>query len=102
MYGISEKDEDEIRSRDKSCVYCHKKMKRHFRKKGTPSDKATIEHLYDGSPLFKNLAICCGSCNSSRGPKELLDWFESPYCKDNNINRITVSSVIRRYIQTQC
>lgn len=26
-YGIPEKDEKEIRVRDKACVYCHKEMK---------------------------------------------------------------------------
>jgi hypothetical protein len=26
-YGIPEKDEKEVRAKDKACVYCHKAMK---------------------------------------------------------------------------
>lgn len=28
----------------------------------------------------EGLAICCGSCNSSRGRKTLLKWFQTGYC----------------------
>lgn len=68
---------------------------------GTPRDKATIEHL-NVAPPWNNpetVAICCGSCNSSRGNKQLADWFETSYCVERNINKGTVAGVVREYIE---
>ena len=50
-YGILEKDEKEIRARDKTCVYCHKTMKKWI--KDSRSDSATIEHLNNDGPFDK-------------------------------------------------
>lgn len=101
-YGIPEKDEQEIRARDKNCVYCHKAMKEYASTKGTPGDKATIEHLSNDGPSDQkyNAAICCGSCNSSRSNKELLVWFKAPYCIERNINEETVAEPVKEYIRS--
>jgi len=40
-----------------------------------------------------------GACNTSRGAKNILDWFESDYCKKKNINGRTVSSVVRKWLR---
>jgi hypothetical protein len=100
-YGIPDADEREIRARDKACVYCHIAMKEYAHTRGTPGDKATIEHLHNDGPFDhkSNLAICCGRCNSSRGNMELLDWFQTSYCKDNNINEETVAQPVQEYIR---
>ncbi len=100
-YGIPEEDEKEIRARDKTCIYCHKAMKKYPNTKGTPGDKATIEHLNNDGPFDEksNLAICCGNCNSSRNNKELLVWFKTQYCMDRNINEKTVAEPVRVYIR---
>jgi len=98
-YGIPEDELEKIRARDKECVYCHKKMKKphpDIRRK----DWATIEHL-NYLPPWNNpttVAICCGSCNSSRGIKKLKDWFKSPYCVERNINIKTVAKPVRKYL----
>jgi 5-methylcytosine-specific restriction endonuclease McrA len=78
-YGIPEEDEKEIRARDKACVFCRVSMKRPSRAKR--ASEATIEHFNNDGPLRKkyNLAICCRSCNSSKGTRKLLAWFETPY-----------------------
>jgi len=83
----------------KTCVYCHKEVKK-------PSsdvrrgDWATIEHLNYLPPWNnpKTVAICCGSCNSSRGVKKLKDWFKSPYCVERNINIKTVAEPVKKYL----
>ena len=100
-YGIPNKDEEEIRARDKICVYCRKTMKAYPNTKGTPGDKATIEHLNFAPPFYwtdglkkSDLVICCGSCNASRGKKELLNWFKKQYCLDRNINKDTVAEPV--------
>jgi len=100
-YGIPEKDEKEIRARDKACVYCRKAMKEYSSAQGTPGDKATIEHLNNDGPFNEKstLAICCGSCNASRGNKELANWFKMPYCKERNINEETVAEPVKEYIR---
>lgn len=99
-YGIPKKDEEEIRARDKNCVYCHKKMV--YPCVGNKQRNwATIEHLNYLPPWNnpKTVAICCGSCNSSRGNKKLADWFKSPYCIERNINEETVAEEVKKFIR---
>jgi len=111
-YGIPEDELKKIRARDKACVYCHKAMEEYSHAKGVSKDKATIEHLNKDGPFYWNkaiifdsstVAICCGSCNSSRGKKELLDWFKTQYCINRNraINENTVTELVREYICTK-
>jgi hypothetical protein len=98
-YNIPDWLEKKVKDRDNKCVYCHVKMKVYPNAKGTPGDKATFEHIdNDGPPSEANIAMCCASCNSSKGVKKLLDWFDSPYCKERNINTTTTADVIRRFI----
>lgn len=109
-HGIPEEDLKKIKARDIKCVYCHKLMQEHSHVKGTPKDKATLEHLSNYPPFFWNelvifdpsiVTICCGSCNSSRGPKELLDWFKEQYCLDRNINEKTVEEPVKEFIRAK-
>ena len=106
-YGIPEEDEKEIRARDKTCVYCHKKMQKP-QKGVSRCDWATIEHLNFDGPFYrkdglqkKDLAICCFSCNASRGKKKLEDWFKAPYClgKDKKIDETTVTKPVKEYFR---
>ena len=98
-YQLPEDHLRAIRARDKVCVYCRKIM-------ATPSqeswrgDWATIEHL-NRLPPWDNpttVAICCGSCNSSRRDKRISDWFETEYCQERGINIQTVAQVVRDYL----
>jgi len=98
-YGLSEDRLSEIRKRDKSCVYCHKTMLSSG-SCGFRGDWATIEHL-NHLPPWNNadtVAICCGSCNSSRGNKTILEWFDTNYCIEKNINTKTVKQPVKDYI----
>jgi len=99
-YGLPEFDLKAIRERDTRCVYCRKEM-------FEPSelvwrgDWATVEHLNHLPPWSnpRTVAICCGSCNSSRGKKTILEWFKSKYCKENNITPSTVAEPVHAYIK---
>jgi hypothetical protein len=100
IYGLPEDKLNEIRARDRNCVYCHKTMIKpiddNYRK-----DWATIEHL-NHLPPWDNpdtVAICCGSCNSSRSNKKILDWFKTSYCAEKNINYDTVANPVKDYIK---
>ena len=102
QFGIPNKDEEEIRMRNRVCVYCGKA----FNKKGTYGKRATIEHLSCDPPFYwkdglkkSGLAICCGSCNSSRGKKTLPNWFKTPYCLDRNINKDTIAEPVKKYLR---
>jgi hypothetical protein len=98
-WGIPYELEKEVRRRDKYCVYCSIELKEHPLRKGTPGDKATFEHIdNDGLPSEQNIAMCCASCNASKGIKRLLDWFNTAYCKEKNINETTVAGIVKRYI----
>jgi hypothetical protein len=103
-FGIPNEVERRIRVRDTRCVYCGKRFSRASRK-----DKATIEHLNEKPPFYwleglkeEGLAICCGSCNSSRGNRSLRDWFQTPYCTERAIpiNGNTVAEPVRRYLRS--
>lgn len=69
-------------------------------------DWATVEHFREEGPFYwsdglkeEDLSICCGSCNSSRGKKKLLDWFKAPYCIEWSINENTVAKPVKEYIR---
>ncbi|MEK6973005.1 MAG: hypothetical protein AABW72_03130 [archaeon] len=103
-FGIPKEESIRIRTRDKTCVYCHKKMIYPFIS-SKYRDCATIEHLnYDGPFYWKDglqiedIVICCGECNSSRGTKELLNWFKNEYCLTKNINENTVVQPVKNYL----
>jgi len=99
-YGIPDAELDKIKLRDKTCVYCHKRMIKPSND-SCRKDWATIEHL-NYLPPWNNsstVVICCGSCNSSRGNKKLLDWFKMSYCKERNINEKTVAKSVKEYIR---
>jgi hypothetical protein len=108
-FGISPLDEEGLRARDKTCVYCRKVMKTHAEikaAKGERADEATIEHLNFAGPFYvrnglrtEDLVICCRGCNSSRGERRLLDWFKLDYCVRRNINEGTVAEPVTRYLR---
>lgn len=110
-WGIPTEEERAIRVRDKLCVYCSRRMKAHPHTRGTPADKATIEHL-GGPPIYpiyydepgfdrESIAICCGSCNSSHGGLPITDWFSIKYCMELGIDAHTVAPVVKVFIRTR-
>jgi hypothetical protein len=97
-YNIPDPVVRRVARRDKSCVYCKLKFRIGARSR---NNLASWEHMDDYSvehPKVWNIALCCGCCNTSRGPKGLAEWFDSAYCRKNNISRQTVAPVVRRYL----
>jgi hypothetical protein len=106
-FGIPDDVLSEIMERDKKCVYCHKVMIYPYIGKNA-KDSATIEHLSPDPPFHwsdgmqaSNIVMCCGSCNPSRGAKQLADWFNSAYCLAGNINENTVAEPVKNYLQRE-
>lgn len=97
-WGIPDWLEKEVRNRDKICVYCRVKME-NKPKKNNLRRRATFEHIdNNGEPTAKNIAMCCNSCNASKGTKKLANWLQADYCKEKNINKKTVAPIIKKFI----
>lgn len=94
IWNIPDWLEKEVRVRDKCCVYCGVQftLKNQSRKA-----MATWEHIINDAKIINrnNIALCCFSCNASKGAKELSIWLNSSYCLKNNINAKTVSEVVK-------
>jgi 5-methylcytosine-specific restriction endonuclease McrA len=93
-WGIPKEVEKYVVERDLRCVYCsgdfsinHKSIK----------TKPTWEHIVNDLRIITkdNIALCCFSCNSSKGAKLLEDWFQSVYSKERNISKDTVATVVK-------
>jgi hypothetical protein len=99
-YALPEKDVARIRERDRTCVYCHKRMVPSG-SDGPRSDWATIEHLNHLPPWDnpETAAICCWSCNSSRGNRLLSDWFTSEYRRIRAINEASVAEPVGSFLR---
>jgi 5-methylcytosine-specific restriction endonuclease McrA len=102
-WNIPAELEKEVRQRDKRCVYCGIKMKMHRNRKGTPGDKMTWEHIDNNEKNLAdwNIALCCGSCNSSKGVKSLSAWLKSGFCQEKGINKKTVALIVKKFIRNK-
>ncbi len=90
--------EAEVRARDVRCVYCGVVFTSPTA--GTRRTVATWEHIVNDARIVTraNIARCCGSCNASKGTKDLVAWLSSPYCHKRGITEDTVAEVVRRAI----
>ena len=96
-WGIPKAVEEQVIARDKKCVYCGEDFEKvHLSRKTKP----TWEHIVNDIRIngLNNIALCCCSCNASKGSKLLKDWLNSPYCISKNINMDTVALVVKKAI----
>ena len=100
IWGIPAHLENRILKRDKKCVYCGVKLSAGTEKKSI-KNRPTWEHIINDASIitYDNIAICCASCNSSKGTKTLTTWLLSDYCNRKKINKRTVAPVIKRAIR---
>jgi len=86
--------ENEVRERDKTCVYC-----------GVPftpfsvskKSAASWEHIVNDAKIItrENIVLCCIGCNTSKGQKKLSDWLQSKYCQENGITPNSVAPIVK-------
>lgn len=90
--------EKEIRERDKACVYCGTIF---TPTKISKKSAASWEHIINDATIIskENIALCCCSCNASKGQKKLSIWLESQYCKDRDITPENVAPIIKMAIK---
>ena len=87
--------ESEVTARDTDCVYCRTPFNR-----ATRRTTATWEHIVNDARIItrENIALCCVSCNASKGAKLLSVWLRSEYCSKRDINIDTVAPVVKQAI----
>ena len=96
-WGIPIWLEEEIRERDKSCVYCGVQIVEKRPEGGSRRTVATWEHIINDANIItrENIARCCTACNSSKGTKDLAEWLQSNYCKTHGITENTVAKIVK-------
>jgi hypothetical protein len=100
-WGIPAWLEEEVRARDRNCVYCGVQMIEKMTQGGSRRTVATWEHIVNDASIVtrENIARCCAACNSSKGTKSLSDWLQSSYCKKRRINKDTVAEVVKKTLR---
>lgn len=99
-WGIPDWLEQEVIDRDRNCVYCRVD----FITVNPPrKSKPSWEHIINDARIVtrKNIALCCISCNASKGTKSLTDWLESKYCKEKGITAESVAEIVKEFLASQ-
>lgn len=99
-WGIPKNVEEIVKERDLHCVYCgiiFTNPALSFK------SKATWEHIVNDIKIngSENIALCCGSCNASKGSKQLEAWLLSKYCLAKGITMNSVSTVVKEHLKKQ-
>jgi 5-methylcytosine-specific restriction endonuclease McrA len=102
-WGIPKALEQEVRARDRFCVYCGIKLIDRVQPGQSRRALATWEHIVNDASIItrENIARCCTPCNSSKGTKNLADWMQSLYCMENGIDEDSVADVVRRSLRRE-
>jgi hypothetical protein len=89
--------EKAVRERDTLCVYCGIRMVTAVAAGQSRSQLATWEHIINDASIVtrENIALCCCSCNASKGARKLNAWIDSPYCLRKGIHRDNVAQVVK-------
>jgi hypothetical protein len=98
-WGIPKYVEELVIARDLKCVYCGIEF---TSSNVSHKSRKTWEHIINDIRINgpENIAICCGSCNASKGMKKLEDWLNSNYCSIKGITNNTVAQVVKDYLKT--
>ena len=96
-WNIPEALEQEIRARDRVCVYCNTEF---TPVKVSKFSCASLGKITTTEEIISSdtIAVCCWSCNESKGQKPLSVWLKSKYCQDRNISPKTVATIIKKAI----
>lgn len=66
----------------------------------THKTRPTWEHIINDIRIngLDNIALCCGSCNASKGTKLLWDWLNGKYCIAKGITKDNVATVVKDHL----
>jgi len=96
-WGIPKEVEEIVKQRDLNCVYCGVEFTNDDSNLKT---KKSWEHIINDIRINgpDNIALCCRSCNASKGAKQLSDWLKSEYCIKKEITAEKVSIIVKRHL----
>jgi 5-methylcytosine-specific restriction endonuclease McrA len=99
-WGIPKEVEETVLKRDLFCVYCGVDFSINHQSRKT---KPSWEHIINDIRLstINNIALCCTSCNASKGAKLLKEWLEGTYCKNNGITKESVAIVVQNALMNE-
>lgn len=97
-WGIPKEIEKVVLNRDQNCVYCGITFNDLDNNRRT---RRTWEHIINDIRIngSDNIALCCTSCNASKGNKILADWLKSNYCEAKGICRDSVAETVKRHLE---
>lgn len=97
-WGIPIEIEKHVIKRDLHCIYCGVDFSIEHKSRKT---KPTWEHIVNDMRITTkdNIALCCTSCNASKGAKILNDWMKSNYCIKRNITVETVAPIVKKALK---
>ena len=97
-WGIPKDVEVLVKQRDLSCVYCGISF---INTVPTHKTRPTWEHIINDIRINgpDNIALCCGSCNASKGTKLLKDWLNCKYCETKKITKDNVAIVVKEHLK---
>ncbi len=81
----------EVLARDVNCIYCRCTLDLTGPRGGVHSWEHIVNDLAFVHPA--NIALCCVSCNASKGRKTLDAWLQSSYCRDRGITGTSMAPV---------
>lgn len=98
QWGISYETEVIVKKRDVKCIYCGIEFSA---SSCSRKSKPSWEHIINDIRLngTDNIAICCCSCNASKGAQKLEDWLKSKYCLTKSISSETVAPVVKNMLK---
>jgi hypothetical protein len=96
-WGIPKDVEEYVKKRDLKCIYCSIEF---TTSNVSYKSRPTWEHIINDIRIngSENIAICCGSCNASKGTKQLEEWLKSKYCITKGITIESMASVVKKHI----
>lgn len=102
LWNIPDWLENEVRARDKTCVYCGVEMLHNVPRGRTRKNAATWEHIINDAKNVtrENIALCCSACNSSKGQKTLATWLHSAFCVKRGVTENTVAQIVKAALST--
>jgi hypothetical protein len=97
-WGIPKNVEEHVKQRDLHCVYCGISFTNTI---PTHKTRPTWEHIINDIKInvIENIALCCGSCNASKGAKLLEDWLGGKYCVTKGITKDNMAPVVKEYLK---
>jgi hypothetical protein len=92
--------EREVVARDRHCIYCGVSFSLALPTRG---QKPSWEHIVNDARLVsvENIALCCVSCNASKGAKQLAIWLASSYCGRRGITEASIAQVARAVLSSR-